>query len=333
MSHVIRARNVEQALGEGFAWLKVAGRDEPSRNGPVRVAPGPVITEYLQPTERVLFNADRDANPVFHLLESLWMLAGSNEAKFLLPYNARMAEYSESNGLIHGAYGFRWRNHFEGGDQLKDVVEELTLRPDSRQAVLAMWDPDHDLLAEVKDRPCNTHIYFDTRPTGPIAEGHPPRRLNMTVCCRSNDALWGAYGANAVHLSILQEVLATELKVPVGVYRQMSNNLHAYTAVPVAAKFLDHPPEHTGAYPHAVYPLLQPYETMDNFLADCKSLVHANCARGVLTSFFHRVVIPLKNSYDMRKAGEGGWKAPLEGMIDCDWKTAYLEWTARRGSK
>ena len=319
MSHVIRARNVEQALGEGFAWLKVAGVDEPSRNGPVRVAPGPVITEYLQPTERVLFNPTRDANPVFHLLESLWMLAGENKNDFLLPYNARMAEYSEPDGTIHGAYGHRWIHHFDH-NQVSQVIYELSKRPTSRQAVIAMWDPNEDTDHKKKDRPCNTHIYFDTRGGG----------LNMTVCCRSNDALWGAYGANAVHFSILQELIASELKLPVGKYRQMSNNLHAYTEVPVAAEFLDHPPEHDGSYPHQIVPLLLPTEHLIDFTLDCRNLVRGTNFGGLNTSFFHRVVMPLKASYDARRAGDAEWRAPLAGMADCDWKTAYIEWASRR---
>ena len=327
MSHVIRARNVEQALGEAFAWLKVAGITEATRNGPAVVAPGPVITEYLQPTERVLFNGARDANPVFHLLESLWMLAGEQDVRFLLPYNARMAEYAEPDNTIHGAYGHRWRSHFDV-DQLLCVVAELKARPTSRQAVLAMWDPATDNTPTWRDRPCNTHAYFDLR-AGRLGGA----QLNMAVCCRSNDALWGAYGANAVHFSILQELLALELNVPVGLYRQMSNNLHAYTDVPVASVFLNHPPEHSGHYPHNIVPLLLPHERMDDFLRDCHSLVLHNCDRGVITSFFHRVVMPLKTSYDARREGAAAWRTPLAGMADCDWKTAYIEWTTRRDSK
>ena len=33
-------------------------------------------------------------------------------------------------------------------------------------------------------------------------------KLCMTVCNRSNDMLWGAYGANVVHMSMLQEFVA-----------------------------------------------------------------------------------------------------------------------------
>jgi hypothetical protein len=52
--------------------------------------------------------------------------------------------------------------------------------------------------------------------------------LNITVTNRSNDAVWGCYGANAVQFSVLQEYLAARLGVRVGVYRQVSDSLHVY---------------------------------------------------------------------------------------------------------
>jgi hypothetical protein len=52
--------------------------------------------------------------------------------------------------------------------------------------------------------------------------------LDITVCCRSNDIIWGAYGANAVQFSVLQEYLAARVGVGVGRYYQVSNNFHVY---------------------------------------------------------------------------------------------------------
>ena len=55
------------------------------------------------------------------------------------------------------------------------------------------------------------------------------KALDMTVCNRSNDLVWGMLGANVVHFSFLQEYLACRLGVEVGRYTQFSNNLHVYT--------------------------------------------------------------------------------------------------------
>ena len=52
--------------------------------------------------------------------------------------------------------------------------------------------------------------------------------LNMSVTNRSNDIVWGLFGANAVHMSILHEYMAARTESKVGVYTHFSNNAHAY---------------------------------------------------------------------------------------------------------
>jgi hypothetical protein len=54
-----------------------------------------VVTQYIRPTERVLFSPRRDANPVFHLMEALWMLAGESEVAWLSQFSSNIASYAE----------------------------------------------------------------------------------------------------------------------------------------------------------------------------------------------------------------------------------------------
>lgn len=258
--HVITARNVSQALPMGLEYLLNCGVLEESRAGQVLVAPCPVTTVYNVPTERVMTSAVRDANPFFHLAEIAWMLAGRDDAKFLnnfvADFGARFAESAsgkenwEQDGRIHGAYGHRWRLAF-GVDQLNVVVDKLRSDPTSRQCVIQMWDSRPQLSQHVKmdgidtvitrgcadlqgvwkDRPCNTHAYLRIRrERGVDIREYDNSFLDLTVCCRSNDIVWGAYGANAVHFSALQEYLAARIGVRVGAYYQISNNFHAYTS-------------------------------------------------------------------------------------------------------
>lgn len=217
---VINAQNVNDALPQAIHAMLAYGVERPSRNGPVLAFPEPVTTVYERPRQRVLFSHKRRANPVFHFLESLWMLAGRNDVGFPATFVKNMKSFTDDGATYHGAYGHRWRRWF-GHDQLHWIIEELRRDPDSRRAVLQMWDGAKDPVAVAsrgKDVPCNTAIYFDLR------DG----RLNMLVSCRSNDVVWGCYGANAVHMSVLQEYIAHALGVPMGVYRQMSNDLHVY---------------------------------------------------------------------------------------------------------
>lgn len=306
------ARNVAEALPKGIKLLREVGLEEDSRAGRVLVAPCPVMTVYDCPTERVLFSAKRDANPFFHLAEALWMLNGRNDAKFLNRFVRDFGQrFAEPNGTVHGAYGFRWREHF-GRDQLNEIIEILRRDPTSRQAVLGMWDVNCDLnRPELKDRPCNTQIYF--RITA--------RRLHMTVTCRSNDIIWGAYGANAVHFSILQEYLAARIGVNVGTYYQFSNNFHAY---------LDELNKRTGTLLDA-RPELKPEPLVDNsttFDQELDAMLWQN-KLPITNKFLKHTAYPMLKAHTTWREKEDpvGW---LHQIRAADWRTAALEWIERR---
>jgi hypothetical protein len=227
MSTIITALNVNHAMHLGLQHILSKGQLTTSRGGRVLVSPGLVVTEYINPLQRVLFSPTRDANPFFHIMEAIWMLSGGDDVEFPSRFNSTFGQFSDNGSTFHGAYGRRWRSWFGGLDQLSCIVNELLKDKTSRRAVLGMFDPYEDQIylqqnrigkSSAKDLPCNTHCYFDLR------DG----QLNMTICCRSNDVIWGAYGANAVHFSVLMEFIAAWLNVPVGIMRQLSNNFHVY---------------------------------------------------------------------------------------------------------
>lgn len=334
MTHVIHARNVNTALHDGLWWLKVAGITENSRNGPVVVAPGPVITEYERPTERVLFSAARDANPHFHFFESCWMLSGRNDLAWVQQFNSRFGEFSDDGETLHGAYGHRWRKWF-GFDQLEQLIIHLRENPNSRRAVLSMWSPVGDLHSpsgwtsspsvsglSSKDLPCNTQVYFDCRGD----------RLNMTVMCRSNDSLWGCYGANSVHFSYLHEYTASSLGLTVGVYRQFSNNFHAYL------ELKGYPPTDPmiigcdDRYAESVvkpYPLIQVDQAafdldLSRFMSDPAGDTAFH------EPFFDKVAAPMYASWHDRKRKKNNGRLAAEAIEATDWKTACCDWIGRR---
>ena len=133
----VYARNVNEAYAIGMNMLSSSGIKEESRFGSVLVMPSPVTTTYLQPTERVLFNVQRDCNPFFHLMESLWMLHGRNDVEWIERYSSSIGQFSDNGVNFNAAYGHRWRQHFEL-DQIPLVINELKDNPDSRRAVLGL---------------------------------------------------------------------------------------------------------------------------------------------------------------------------------------------------
>lgn len=216
--YVIEARNPQQALPKAMRVLAQHGVTRSSRNGTVRVAPWPVTTVYARPIERVVFWPARDANPAFHLYEALWMLRGRHDVAPLQRYVKDFDRFSDDGETLHGAYGWRWRYAMDE-DQLETIATRLQRDPDDRRCVLQMWDGNYDLGVSSRDIPCNLIATFQVAATG---------ALDLTVFCRSNDVLLGCYGANAVHFSLLLEYMAAWIGRPVGIYRQVSVNWHAY---------------------------------------------------------------------------------------------------------
>lgn len=326
--HIVRGRNVNITASEGLHWLKVAGEEHSSRNGRVLVAPGPVISVYEKPCERVLFSAKRDANPFFHLMESLWMLGGRNDVAWLSQFNSNIHNYSDDGETFWGAYGHRWLHWFKH-NQLKDIIAELKARPDSRRCVLSMWDGEQDMpmaLSGGKDVPCNTHAYFEIR----------RGVLNMTVCNRSNDAIWGCYGANVVHFSVLQEYVASCVGVPVGDYVQFSNNFHAYMDRPDFEKLV---PDIDVAdyYSQGVKTLPLMTTDPESWHVDLQRfLSHPFEDSFYVDPFFNTVAKPMARVWKTHKEGNslyGTLGFAKRDIAAEDWRLACCEWLQRRIDK
>lgn len=346
---IIRAVNVNDAYMKGLELLSTMGQRSASRAGDVVVLPAPLMVSYHNPKQRVLFDAQRDSNPFFSLFEALWMLAGRNDARWLDRFvHDFSTRFAEEGGVQHGAYGFRWRKHFDidgGGrpglpDQLETVVNLLTKNPNDRRAVLTMWDPAADLDVPKKDVPCNTHVYLRVRGergmvdrgNGDVGE-YDDRVLDITVLCRSNDFIWGMTGANAVHFSILQEYLAGRIGVGIGNYYQFANNAHYYTGV--AEKLLS-----TGAnetvtqYPEQT-PMGVHWEVWDedlrHFMAWCNREIDN---LDTTNSWFTQTAAPLMVAHGYWKSKE--YDTALSVVrdrahdISPDWRKACDEWMVRR---
>lgn len=299
--------------------MRSAGVLEETRHGPVKSIPTPVLLEIHRPDERVITYPKRNANPFFHCLEFAWMMAGTQDVEWIAQFNSRMTEFAD-DGKINGAYGYRWLDHW--GDQVAKVINCLIQDPQSRQAVIAMWDPSQDLYpAQWNDRPCNTHIYFR------VQNG----MLNMTVCNRSNDMMWGMFGANVVHMTMLHELIAHFTGLKLGVYRVFTHNLHVYLKLDGYPSCLDA----TDADEHDIYnlacsfPLIKPGETYAAFREDARRLVHGEINK-LETRWFNEVAAPMYLGYMQRKQKLGDGGVFINRIRAEDWRIACQLWTARK---
>lgn len=332
MIKVVKVRNVNEALSnlqmwagtieEGITWRNISPRGNETLE-----YKGTWITEYTKPDERVLFNPERDANPFFHFMESMWILDGRNDVETLTRYNKRMAEYSDDGLTFHGAYGNRIR-YWHDIDQLERAIDLLSADQDTRRAVVSIWDAQADLGTKSKDIPCNDFFFLKIR------DG----KLNITVGCRSNDAIWGAYGANAVQFSFLQEFIARALGVDVGSYVQVSDSFHVYTEQDAWRK-VKNGPVHTDRYNTqglSPYPLIQQGTHWRDWLEQLSDVMEGYDASyfdpDEIDPFFIEVFFPIQHSWAYHKLGETT-KAIEHLALYCkaeDWKIACIEWLQRR---
>lgn len=319
---LIKARNVNKVFPVGLMYIQKQGEERDSRNGPTLEIMEPAVVTYQFPDERVLFCPARDANPFFHLFESLWMLAGRADVAFLDQYNKGMSQYSDDGISFNAPYGYRLRHTF-GYDQLDAVIRRLRANPDDRRIVLQIHDPsDSELRGDSKDHACNLVI------TPRVRKG----KLDWTVFNRSNDYIFGMTGANVVHMSIIHEYVATMSGLKLGSYTQISNCLHAYTESPVWQRVKDLPVVCSDPYSVgmvAPHPLITFPEVWYKEL--CYWMERPWSGRYYVDPFFENVAKPMAIAHMAHKDSKDGLKY-VGKIAATDWRLACTEWLERRES-
>jgi thymidylate synthase len=157
----------------------------------------------------------RVLNPAFAVAEALWILSGSDDP-WIFTYNRTLQQYAD-DGRLQGAYGSRMRRWNDEVDQLDHVRRLLSRDPDSRQAVIQLYDPQRDTRGH-RDVPCTLNYRFFVR----------RGRLEMHTTMRSND-VWLGLPYDLFTATMLQELVAGWLGVEVGVYHHHVDSLHLYT--------------------------------------------------------------------------------------------------------
>jgi thymidylate synthase len=234
----MRARNAGHAYPKALRLVLENGS---------RVAPRGMMTKELRPAtiqfkkpwECLVAHAGRHLNPFFLMAEVLWMMSGRSDAYFITHYNKNLLQSLDGaeapNGNVdalqfHGAYGERLRRYGtsrrfaahgrECVDQVQKIVDKLRADPDTRQAVLAIWNPVYDWF-DSRDYPCNNLVYFKIRDGA----------LHMTVTNRSNDLNWGLFSTNVVQFGMLMGLVHACLDDGVlraGSYTHQTDSLHVY---------------------------------------------------------------------------------------------------------
>lgn len=184
----------------------------PTTRGPCREVIGASF-ELTQPRARLSRTLSRGR--VFSALGELcWYLSGSNSTEQIVPY-VKAYQDEDEDGVIWGGYGPRLSS-FDGRDQVRYVIDQLTQKPNSRQAVIQLFDHE-DVGRGHKDIPCTCTLQYFLR----------DERLSAITYMRSNDVHLGV-PHDIFCFTMLQELFARTLGTELGSYHHVVGSLHVY---------------------------------------------------------------------------------------------------------
>ncbi len=176
--------------------------------------------------------------------ELLWFISGSTNIKYLVDNDVRIwnewpyKAYTESSefkgetilefvqkikedeefakkwGDLGPVYGKQWRN-FDGVDQLKNIIEEIKVNPDSRRLVLSAWNPKD--VPSMALPPCHCLVQFY------VNDG----KLSCQLYQRSADVFLGV-PFNIASYSLLTMMIARECNLELGDFVHTLGDAHIY---------------------------------------------------------------------------------------------------------
>lgn len=302
----IQAKYASHAYRSSFIRLYNTGDEVEVRGRKTRELLN-FVTDIADPTQRVIRVPGRRWNPFIALSEILWFFSGRNDIAPLLPFNKRIAEFSDDGKTLNGsAYG--WRLY----SQIEPAISRLKADSADRRAVLTIWN-ESDLMAETKDAPCNDMIMLKVR------QG----KLHFTVLNRSNDIHWGLYAVNFPVFSALMEYIATRLGAEIGTYTHFSNSLHFYEdheqAAGITKRIWDQRMTPVTAPKVLDKPIFEPRYMEQQYVTEEASLA----LEGEYTTnfrFFHFA----GQALDFARVGH--WADPYYSDLYPNWAAACREW-------
>jgi len=169
--------------------------------------------------------------------EVLWYLTFSGDIRPMLEHYApSYGKYCE-DGIAYGGYGKRWKEnpgfmlednnffHPNGSNQIEMLIKLLREKPNTRQAILSMWDSGdlvHAYIGDHGDLPCTLSLKFYVRDN---TDGNP--ELHCIGDMRSNDA-WLGLPYDVFCFTTLQRIIAEECGLKLGKYIHQAGSQHIY---------------------------------------------------------------------------------------------------------
>lgn len=182
----------------------------------------------LDPTANIA--ARRKISLAYAAAECLWYLSGTTDIALIKAYAPQYERFSDDGVTANGAYGGRLYGSVmrQNGKhaylsrlaQLEAVIQILQDKPDSRQAVLSLWqqfDLHRAAYDPSKDLPCTLSVQFILR----------QNTLNAIMTMRSND-LWLGLPYDVFCFTTIQRLVADQIGAELGWFKLDVGSLHIY---------------------------------------------------------------------------------------------------------
>jgi thymidylate synthase len=167
----------------------------------------------------------RGINQKIAAVEAIQLIGGFSSPALTTYASKNFEKFMERDGTFWGSYGTRV------GDQVNYAVRKLTNDPQTRQAVVTLWDNQLDNIPLKRDYPCTVGFNFTLN----MAKAE----LDMNVLMRSND-VWLGLPYDMFQFTQLQCTVARALGVTPGTYTHTTWSLHIYREhLEVASKLHD----------------------------------------------------------------------------------------------
>lgn len=217
--HGVDGQSIYQHVVE---TVRSSGRPTPSRGGDTLNLED--VTVHLESPLRALpLGVGRKLDRKIAAAEALQLIGGFSNPAWLLKiapqfekyveYAKKFSETGDGRPYFHGAYGTR----VEQSSQLLEVALKLKEDPNTRQAVVTLWDPELDNEPNHLDYPCTVAFGFS------VSKG----RLNMRTTMRSND-VWLGLPYDLFQFTQLQLTMCNALAYEPGTYTHTAWSMHLY---------------------------------------------------------------------------------------------------------
>jgi thymidylate synthase len=155
--------------------------------------------------------------------ELLWFIAGDTNIQYLKDNKVTIwDEWADDNGDLGPVYGKQWRR-WEGSngvkiDQLREVIQQIRARPDSRRLIVSAWNPAE--VPQMALPPCHTLFQFYVDLT--------ERTLSCQLYQRSADLFLGV-PFNIAGYALLTMMVAQVTGLKPGDFVHTFGDLHIYS--------------------------------------------------------------------------------------------------------